>query len=198
MEYSLLQQHLEDSEAVNTPTIFTREEKDDRILRSSEINETHLFKKIPAFYGIRKFFLTHSQEPANWPILSQINLLFVSPFHFFKINFNIIITSTPIFSKWPLYSSFPNQNLTCTSPFPQTCHMSNLSHSSSTVRQNNTCQVIKTSSLLSNFLLFPVTSTHAQCERQSFTPTRNNRQIWSYAASRRKFTFNPLALALDI
>jgi len=67
--------------------------------------------------------------------------------------------------------------------------MSNLSHSPSTVRQNDTCQVIQTSSPLSNFLLLPFTSTYTQCERPSFTPTKNNRQIWSYAASRRKYAF---------
>jgi hypothetical protein len=52
MEYSLLQQHLDDSEAVNSPTIVT---KDDRILRPPEANEIHLFKKFPALYEIGKF-----------------------------------------------------------------------------------------------------------------------------------------------
>jgi len=68
MEYSLLQ-HLGYSETVNTPKVVTKEEKDDRILRPSEANETHLLKKFPPFYGIRKFVsafitdrhLTHSK-----------------------------------------------------------------------------------------------------------------------------------------
>jgi hypothetical protein len=43
--------------------------------------------------------------------------------------------------------------------------------------------------LLSNILLLHVTSALPECERPSFTPTWNNRHIWSYAASCRKFNF---------
>ena len=62
--------------------------------------------------------------------LSQINPIHALPANFLKINFTIILPSTPRSSKWPLSVGFPHQNLVETSPLPHTCYMPHRSHSS--------------------------------------------------------------------
>jgi hypothetical protein len=49
----------------------------------------------PEFYGTRRFVTLHHNIPPIASILSQIN-----PFHFVKINFNIIIQSMLRYWKW--------------------------------------------------------------------------------------------------
>jgi hypothetical protein len=53
-------------------------------------------------------------------ILNQMNKAHVLKSYFFKIHFNIIIPSTPSYSKWILSFGFPYQNLICMSLF-HTC-----------------------------------------------------------------------------
>ena len=74
-------------------------------------------------YGIHKY-------PAPIPILSHSNPLHVTPSHFLKIHFNIILPSTPGSSKWTLSLRFPHHNPAHTSPVPRTCHMPCPSNSS--------------------------------------------------------------------
>ena len=64
--------------------------------------------------------LTHSQGPPRFPILSQIDTVHTSTFHFLKIRINIIFPSTPGSSKWPLSFRFPHQNSVCNSTLPHT------------------------------------------------------------------------------
>jgi len=68
-------------------------------------------------------------SPPSVPILSQINPFHV-PSDFPKVNFNIILSSTPESSKWSLSLRFVYQNHVCTSRLPHTCYVSLPSHSS--------------------------------------------------------------------
>jgi hypothetical protein len=46
-------------------------------------------------------------------VLSQANPVDALPSYFFKIHFNIIISSIHIFSKWPISFTFSDQNPSC-------------------------------------------------------------------------------------
>jgi len=61
-------------------------------------------------------------------ILTHINPVHASTYHFLKIRFNIIISFTPSFSKWCLSLRSPRQSHVYTSPVSHTCYMPNLSH----------------------------------------------------------------------
>ena len=73
--------------------------------------------------------LPHYKSPSPVPVLSQITSVH-APSHFLMIHFNIILPSTPEFSKWSLSPRFPHQNPVETSSLPHTCYMSRPSHSS--------------------------------------------------------------------
>jgi hypothetical protein len=68
--------------------------------------------------------------PPPVPILSQSNLVHVSPFYSLKIDFNIIFPSVCTSPRLSLSLRFPHQNPICTSTIPHTCHMPCPSHSS--------------------------------------------------------------------
>jgi len=46
-------------------------------------------------------------------VLSQVNPVDALPTYFFKIHFNIIISSIPVVSKWSISFTFSNQNPSC-------------------------------------------------------------------------------------
>ena len=62
--------------------------------------------------------LPHHKFPPPVHILSQINPVHASPSHFLKIQFNIILPSTPRSSNWSFSFIFRHQNPLCTSPLP--------------------------------------------------------------------------------
>ena len=76
-------------------------------------------------------------SPPSIPILSYTNPAHDPPFHFFNINFNIILPSTPMSSKWPLSYWFPHQYHVWTLPLPHNRCMPRPSHSSQFNHKNN-------------------------------------------------------------
>ena len=69
-------------------------------------------------------------SPPSIPILSYTNPAHDPPFHFFNINFNIILPSMPGSAMWSPSLRSIQQTPACTSPLPHTCYMPRPSHSS--------------------------------------------------------------------
>jgi len=81
---------------------------------------SHLVKKFPTFMETEGS-LPDSQEPV--PIPGQINPVHTPTFHFLKIQVNIIIPSTPGFSRWSLsHQVSPPQLCTHLSSHPHVLH----------------------------------------------------------------------------
>ena len=67
-----------------------------------DANRYSTSQEIPSILWNMKFPYRIEKRPPSDRILSQSKPLPASPFDFLKISFNIIITSTPRYSKWSL------------------------------------------------------------------------------------------------
>ena len=94
-----------------------------------ETNQFSVNQEIPRALWNPVHYRIHKCPPPL-PILSQIDPVHPSTFHFLKIQLNIIFPSSPGFSKWYLSLRFPHQNPEYTSPLPYMCYMPHPSHSS--------------------------------------------------------------------
>jgi hypothetical protein len=70
-----------------------------------KLTVTQLVKKFPAFYGTRGF-ITVFTTVRNWSLSRD---------HSLKIYSNVIYSSTPRSSEWPLLFTFSDQNFVCIS-----------------------------------------------------------------------------------
>ena len=81
-----------------------------------------LVKNFTEFYGTRRFITSFTKARyLSYPEPDKTSPR--SSFHFLKIRFNIILTSTPWSSKWFLPLKPPHQNPICTPCVSHTCHM---------------------------------------------------------------------------
>ena len=168
---------------------------------SWEANGSQLVKKFPAFYGTRMFitaFTSVRQLSLSWA--SSIQSITPHPI-FLKIPLNIIHTSMPESTKWSLSLRFPHQNPVYSSPLPHTRYMPRQSHSSRFDHRNDiwwAIQIIKLHIMQFSplpcyivplrpkyspqhpVLKHPQATFLPQCKRQSFTPTQNDRQNYSF------------------
>jgi hypothetical protein len=93
-----------------------------------------LVKKLPAFYGTRRFvtaFTSARHLPLSWASSNQCTTYFI------QIYLNIILPSTPGSPQWSLSLRFSHQNPLYTCPLSHTCYMPRPSHSSRFYHPNN-------------------------------------------------------------
>ena len=90
---------------------------------SWEANKSSTSQEIPHILWNPKVHHRIHNSPPPVSVLSQIDLVNALPTHFSNFHFNIILSSTPEFSKWSPSLRFPYQNPVCTSTLLHTCQM---------------------------------------------------------------------------
>ena len=97
---------------------------------SWETNRFSARQEIPHILWNPKVHYRSYKCPPPDPILSQVEPVQASTFHFLKIHLNIILPSTPGSSKWSLSLWFPHTNRIYISSLSYICYITGLSHSS--------------------------------------------------------------------
>ena len=119
---------------------------------SWEANRFSASQEIPHILWNPKVHYRIHISPPPLTGLSQIDPVHDPTSHFLKIHLNIILPSTPGYSKWSLSLRFPHQNPVYTSPLPHTCHMPRPSHSSRFDHPNNIGRGVQI--VINNYLWF--------------------------------------------
>ena len=88
---------------------------------SSRLTDPKIVKKFPEVYVTHSFITAIASAHPTAPILNQKSQAHASLYHFFKINFNIILPFTLKSSEWSLSIWSPHQHTICSSPLTHTC-----------------------------------------------------------------------------
>jgi hypothetical protein len=104
---------------------------------SCEADSSSASQEIPRSLWNPKFHNRIHNSPPHVPILNQIYSVHTFPFHFNEDPFNIILSSTPMFSKWSLYLRSCHQNAVDTFPISHSYYMLRSFHSSCSYHPNN-------------------------------------------------------------
>ena len=115
--------------------------------RSQEANRFSARQEIPSIVWNRKVHYRIHKSPPPVPVLTRA-IQSTPPSHFLWIYLNIIISSTPVSSKWSVFLRFPHQIPVYTSSFPYTCYVTYPSHSSWFDHPNNICWEVRIINLL--------------------------------------------------
>ena len=122
-----------------------------------KLTGSQLVKKFSIFYGTRRC-ITAFTRARHLSIFSARSIQSMPPSHFLKIQFNIILPSTPGSSKWSLFLRFPPKTLHAPL-LSHTCYMLRPSHSSRFDYPEIFGEAYRSlSSSLCSFLHSPVTS----------------------------------------
>ena len=93
-----------------------------------KLTDFRLVKKFSTFYGTRRF-ITAFTSARHLSIFRASSIQSIPPTsHFLKTHLNIILPSTPGFSKLSLTLRFPHQKPVYVSPLPHTRYMPSPSH----------------------------------------------------------------------
>jgi hypothetical protein len=90
-----------------------------------KLRGSYLLKRSSTFCGTQKFITEFTR--ADHLFLKQMNAVHALPFFLFKIYFNVIFQSMPVFQVVSSHHVF-SQNHVYLSLLPHTCHMPHPSH----------------------------------------------------------------------
>jgi len=96
------------------------------VIHSLRLIFSSKFQLFPGFCEMRRFITVFNKDPPPVPLTSQINPVHDLAFYVLKINFNIILPSTPTSSDLSLCFRFPHHNAAC---FALLCHVRHIFHS---------------------------------------------------------------------
>jgi hypothetical protein len=129
-----------------------------------KLTSSQLVKKFPAFLWNPNVHYRIHKCPPTVPILSHTDPIHASTSHFLKIHLNIILASTPGYSKWSLTLRFPHQYSVYTS-YPYALHAQPISLFSIWSPEQYRVK-IKDLDLLCNSLDFIMREQYRHCVKQ--------------------------------
>jgi len=121
---------------------------------SWEANRFSATQAIPRILWNPNVYYRIHKCPLTLPVLTQLDPVHSLTSKSLKIRLNVIISPTPLYSKWSLSLRFPHQSPVYKSPLPHICYMSRPSHFSLFYHPNNIGWAVQINNLII-ILFFP-------------------------------------------